>query len=102
MDGEGHPEGEEDVRDVEAGVKVGADAGGEWRVRVKARLGRVGGGEMVAKRRMPRAYTARRSARTARASGRRAAQSWMPKRCMEPAAIQYMSGGLSKKRMPSM
>ena len=25
MDGEGHPEGDEDVRDVEAGVKVGAD-----------------------------------------------------------------------------
>ena len=29
VDGQGHPEGEEYVRDVEAGVKVGADAGGE-------------------------------------------------------------------------
>jgi hypothetical protein len=26
----------------------------------------------------------------------------MPKRCNEAAAIQYMRGGLSKKRMPSM
>ena len=29
VDGEGHPESEEDVGDVEARVKVGADAGGE-------------------------------------------------------------------------
>ena len=29
VDGEGHPESEEDVGDVEAGVEVGADAGGE-------------------------------------------------------------------------
>lgn len=28
VDGEGHPEGEEDVGDVEARVEVGADAGG--------------------------------------------------------------------------
>jgi hypothetical protein len=29
VDGQGHPEGEEDVGDVEASVKVGADARGE-------------------------------------------------------------------------
>ena len=36
MDGEGHPEGDEDVGDVEAGVDVGADAGGEGEGGVEA------------------------------------------------------------------
>ncbi len=41
VDGEGHPEGDEDVRDVEAGVEVGADAGGHGEGGVEA--GAVGG-----------------------------------------------------------
>ena len=53
MDGEGHPEGDEDVGDVEAGVEVGADGGGEGEggveagavgVRGRARWRRRGGG----------------------------------------------------------
>ena len=41
VDGEGHPEGDEDVWDVEAGVEVGADAGGHGEGGVEA--GAVGG-----------------------------------------------------------
>ena len=41
VDGEGHPEGDEDVRDVEAGVDVRADAGGHGEGGVEA--GAVGG-----------------------------------------------------------
>ena len=44
MDGQGHPEGEEDVGDVEAGVEVGADAGGEGESGVEACAVGVGGG----------------------------------------------------------
>ena len=29
MDRQGHPEGDENVRDIEAGIEVGADAGGD-------------------------------------------------------------------------
>ena len=36
VDGEGHPEGEQDVGDVEAGVEVRADAGGEGEGGVEA------------------------------------------------------------------
>ena len=44
MDGEGHPEGEEDVGDVEAGEEVGADAGGDGESGVEAAaVGVVGG-----------------------------------------------------------
>ena len=46
VDGEGHPEGEEDVGDVEAGVEVGADAGGEGEGGVEAgAVGSFGGGD---------------------------------------------------------
>ena len=46
MDGQGHPEGEEDIGDVEAGVEVGADAGGEGEGGVEAStIGVIGGGD---------------------------------------------------------
>ena len=44
VDGEGHPEGEEDVGDVEAGVEVGADAGGDGEGGVEAAAVGVGCG----------------------------------------------------------
>ena len=44
MDGEGHPEAEEDVRDVEAGEEVGADAGGDGECGVEAAAVGVAGG----------------------------------------------------------
>ena len=46
VDGEGHPEGDEDVGDVEAGVEVGADAGGHREGGVEAAaVGVCGGGD---------------------------------------------------------
>ena len=44
VDGEGHPEGEQDVGDVEAGVEVGADAGGQGEGGVEASAVGVCGG----------------------------------------------------------
>ncbi len=48
VDGEGHPEGEEDVGDVEAGVEVGADAGGDGEGGVEAAAVGVGRRERCA------------------------------------------------------
>ena len=46
VDGERHPEGDEDVGDVEAGVEVGADAGGDGEGGVEAgAVGVSGGGD---------------------------------------------------------
>jgi hypothetical protein len=36
VDGEGHPEGEEDVWDVETGIEIGTDAGGEGESGIEA------------------------------------------------------------------
>ena len=44
VDGEGHPEGDDDVGDVEAGVEVGADAGGEREGGVEGGAVGMGGG----------------------------------------------------------
>jgi hypothetical protein len=55
VDGEGHPEGDEDVGDVEAGVEVGADAGGQGEGGVEAARSGFAWGETAAKRRMPSA-----------------------------------------------
>jgi len=46
VDGEGHPKGDEDVWDVEAGVEVGADGGGHRECGVEAgAVGMCGGGD---------------------------------------------------------
>jgi hypothetical protein len=44
MDGEGHPEADDDVRDEEAGVEEGADAGGEGEGGVESAAVGVSGG----------------------------------------------------------
>ena len=55
VDGEGHPEADDDVWDEEAGVEVWADAGGEGERGVEGTAVGVAMGEMAAKRRRPSA-----------------------------------------------